>query len=142
VYLSVAKLCVETRRFTELYLFSLFLSRKHSTAKWFHLSTEIFYKYGTMKHLLVHVHYSITTGDADQELEQLHHDPDGAVQGPQHPHLPRRNEVTRQSVFRIRILIRIRIGIQIRIQIGIQIRIRRIRMILGLLNPDPDPSIT
>ncbi len=75
-----------------------------------------------MKHLLVHVHYSITTGDPDQEPEQLHHDPDGAVQGAQHPHLPRRHEVTRQSVLRNRILIRI------------QIRIRRIRMILGLLN--------
>jgi hypothetical protein len=45
VYLSVAKLCVETGRFTELHLFPFFLSRKHSTAKWFHLSTEIFYKY-------------------------------------------------------------------------------------------------
>ena len=77
-----------------------------------------------MKHLFVHVHYSITTGDPDQEPEQLHHDPDGAVQGSQHPHLPRGNEVTRQSVLRIRI------------------RMRRIRMILGLLNPDPDPSVT
>jgi hypothetical protein len=75
-----------------------------------------------MKHLLVHVHYSITTGDPDQEPEQLHHDPDGALQGSQHPHLPRRNEVTRQSVLRI--------------------RIRRIRIFFGLLNPDPDPSIT
>jgi hypothetical protein len=44
-FISVAKLCVETGRFTELHLFSLFLSRKHSAAKWFHLSTEIFYKY-------------------------------------------------------------------------------------------------